>query len=124
MVNAEPAESAIDTLREAVKDLHRLTSSESPEWIDEDQLPKHPVGFGATLTVGHGRVDPNDPSTIRVSFEYRGVVKVSDLLPPDADPTPYMEHLTRNITIPISAVRAYQGPLVIKEIPVRMRGSE
>jgi hypothetical protein len=124
MVDASPTESAIANLREAVKDLHRLAGTEAPAWIDEDRLPRHPVGGSATLTVGHGLIDRDDPRNIQICFEYRGAVKTSDILPPDADPTPYMEQLARNVTIPISFVRAHQDGVIIKELPVRMRGSE
>lgn len=121
--DATQAEDAITYLREAVLDLHTRLGTQSPEWIEDDVLPRHPTGGRAALTVGHGGVDVNDPNAIRVRYQYLDKESTSDILPPETDPTPFMEQVVKRVVVPISAVRAYRGSTLIKEILVRMRGS-
>jgi hypothetical protein len=120
--DASPAEKAIKTIRQAVHELYTLLSSTAPEWIDDDVLPRHMKG-GSTLTVGHGLQDPDDSKNIRITFLYRDREGTPYVLPPDADPEPYMHEVIKSTFVPISRVRAYQEGKVIAEVTVRMRGS-
>lgn len=121
--DATQAEETIKRLREAVQDLHVRLKDQPPEWIEDNVLPKYPTGGGGALTVGHGGFDKDDPDVIQVRYQYKDRERTSHILPPGTDPTRYMEQTIKQIAVPISAVRAYRGSTLVKEIRVRMRGS-
>ncbi len=74
---------------------------------------------GRTVQVRFGE----DPDAIRVCYQYSDSELTYRILLPGTDPTPCMEQLITDIVVPISAVRAYRGSTLVKEILVRMHGS-
>jgi len=117
----EEAEKAISVLRSAIHDLCFRLGIPPPEWIDDDENPVVPKGGLAHLTVTGAPRD--DPNTIRITYVFQGREHEYRLLPSGTDPSPLLDELIRKVLVPISAVRAYRGETLLKEIQVKMRGS-
>jgi hypothetical protein len=119
------AEHAIVTLRAALIDLCRTAGATTPDWMDEDIGAGWDGGrsMGVHATVIRAGAQPDDPHAIRIAYVYKGETKISEILPPGSDPAPALEKLRRDIVIPITAVRAYEGTVLLNEIPVQRRGA-
>lgn len=125
------AEDAISVIRAAVVDMATRTGSPSPTWVNDDIDNAEGLTMGASFrSIGHALLShqgasADDPNTIRICYVYEGKEWDSEHLPPDPhfDPQPALEKQIKAMRVPISAVKAYRGPTLLKEIALNMRGS-
>jgi hypothetical protein len=124
------AEHAIITIREAIHDIYGRMETPSPSWVDADQSGGWPQtgGFSATahLTLVRGQLDQNAPETFRIALVTEaGVEKVTDFFPgktPEEDVLEQVEDLLGRLNAAFSGVRVYQGPTLIYEEIIDVRG--
>jgi hypothetical protein len=121
------AEMAIDTLRKAIKDILHTAGKGGGEWADDDSDDGW-SGAGAMTGTLHTTVirrgaDKEDPDTIRICYVYKGEEKETEILPPGSDWEEPLTRLTEDVALPITAVRAYRGNTLLKDIALRPRGS-
>lgn len=116
------AETAITTLRDAIKDMYIRTGNQVEAWPDDDEDAVDPRkgGFANATVISAG---VTRETGLRICYVMFGQEYESEVTHPDKDPVPLMEDLLRKIKVPISAVRAYRGDEMVEEISVRMRGS-
>lgn len=125
------AENAIAVVRQAVLDIAARTRHPAPVWVTDDkdlgagQVDGVKFGSFCNGTAVHAGVTPEAPDTLRICYEYKGREFDTELLPPDPtfDPTTKLEDLARRVNVPASAVRAYRGLDLLKEIKLNLRGS-
>jgi hypothetical protein len=120
------AEEAVVILRDAIKDIVRRAGAAQPPWVVDDSdagwEPRKPTrGF---MRVIHGDADASDPDVVRIAFVYRGAEHESAIAPPGTDHKPLLDDLTRRMNVPIEAVRAYRGSMLLEERPLLARGSD
>jgi hypothetical protein len=116
------AETAITTLRDAIKDMCTRTGNpvEARPDDDEDAVDPRKGGFANATVISAG---VTRETGLRICYVMFGQEYESEVTHPEEDPAPLMLHLLSKIKVPISAVRAYRGNEMIDEIVVTMRGS-
>lgn len=119
------AESSIQILREAIKSIFFITKKEPPNWIEDD----HDKGWDSSLksfanahTLTYGAKE-DDPNCYKVFFVYKGKEYLSDVLPPTHDFMASVTYVLQNIICPITAIKVYQGNIVVFERQLKMRGA-
>ncbi len=119
------AETAIITMREAVRALAALVNVPSPAWVEDDTGAPFSVrsSVSADLTVLRPGADPNDPDTIRITYEVNGKETVHEYAPPGTPWEPMLDSLEKALNVPASAVRAYRGPTLLAERKLSTRRS-
>lgn len=115
------ADAAIAILRAAIKDMYRRVGANPPEWPDDDEDPLDPRGTMAHATVIHPGGDA--PDAVRITYVMLDKEHTAEILPAGSDPSAVMDDLLRRIRVPVTAVRAYRGDVLIDELQVRMRGT-
>lgn len=124
--DAEVADDTVAGTREAIIDIYQRVGVPAPIWTadDEDRGWDHgPGGFTANATVIRAGADPESEETIRICFVQSGEERTSEVLPPGAPWQGYVEELIRNVRVPISEVRVYQGSKLLESRELRMRGA-
>ena len=115
----QEAEEAIQVLRIGIIDIYEHAGKDRPNWVDADKMSgwKESGGFTVSVstTVIHPGAREDDPNSVRIAYVYEGREYFTVVLPPGTDPTPALDKLVREIELPISAVRAYEGKTLITE---------
>jgi hypothetical protein len=116
------AEAAIMTLRLAIKDMYVRVGKTAEPWPDDDEdaIDPRKGSFGHLTLL---RAGVTRETGLRICYVMFGQEYESEVTSPDEDHMALMEELLRKIKVPISAVRAYRGDVLIDEIIVKMRGS-
>lgn len=123
---AEVADDTVAATRDAIIDIYQRVGIPAPSWTADDQdrgWDRGPGGVTANLTAIRAGADPESEETIRVCFVQNGKERTSDVLPPGAQWKDYVETLIRNVRLPISEVRVYQGSKLLESRELRMRGA-
>lgn len=122
---AHLADEAIETVRDAIKDIYARVGKDSPSWVEDNNDRGWQVNQGTSgnLTVTKASVNESDPDVVRIVYVYDGKEQVSDILPPGIDPTFHVDNLISNVKVPISAVRVYRGDQLVSERSLPMRGT-
>lgn len=124
--NIEIADEAIETVRAAVEDIFDHLGKEAPKWIDDNtDRGWDSIGLrdSAHLTVIRAGAREDDPKVIKVAYVQDGKEHISELLPPGTDYGPIVDNLMKNIRVPISMIRVYQGNNVVFECELNIRGT-
>ncbi len=125
--SCEVADDAIAITREAIGAIYDHAGELRPNWIEFDHSHGWARQSGATATahacVIVGGVSPDDPSAIKVCYVVDHVEHVSGIYPQGFDYITELDRLVRAVNIPIRAVRAYVGQILVREMLVNMRGS-
>jgi len=123
----EMADFAIEVAREAVLSIFQHVGRPAPAWIcdNEDRGWEGRPSFAVPM-MQHGGADPEDPEAVRVAIVLYGKEFLTDVLPPDGDPEPYIHNLlnSANLRLPFSEVRVYKGAQLLKTVPTHMRGAD
>jgi len=119
------ADLAISTVRDAITDIFNRAGKPPPVWLQDDGDKGWDRGNGSMAhgAVIHAGVDPQGEETVRISYEYKDKEYDSEFLPPGTDYGPRIEHLLHSLRIPVTAVRAYQGRIMVYERKLQMRGA-
>jgi hypothetical protein len=119
------ADEAIDIVRNAVVAIYSHVGRPVPAWIQDvdDRGWDHGRGGGVTATLIHAGVSEEDPKAIKICFVHGGKEKLTEVLPAGTDFAPYVKDLIRRVRVPISAVRVYEGALLVHETETTMRGT-
>lgn len=125
------ADTAIATLREAIRGLAALTGATCPAWVEDDSAGSFTARPGshtvvhdyATATLTRAGADPNDPQTTRITFVWNGKEEVDEYDPPGTPWEPLLDSLEQRLNVPASVIRAYRGPEVLCERQLRARRS-
>jgi hypothetical protein len=119
------ADEAIDTVRTAVEAIYPHVGRPVPAWIQDDDDRGWDDGRrgGATATLIHAGASEKDPKAIKICFVHSGKEHLSEVLPAGTDYVPYVDDLIRRVRVPISAVRVYEGAVLVHETETTMRGS-
>lgn len=123
----EIAEQVIEVIRIAVKDIYQHTGKQAPSWIKDDYDEGWAVKSGLSIDASmHCSTYENVLGAVKITYEYKGVERVSEILPPNSDPDPAIHKLIDNLNIPISSIKVYVDDIVVKEENFeisKMRGS-
>lgn len=119
------ADEAIEIVRDAVIAIYQKVNRPVPSWVSDDDDRGWDSGRhgGATLTLIHAGANEEDPKVIRICFVHQGKEKISDVLPCGINYLPYVEDLILRLRVPVTAVKVYEGGLVIYERDLKMRGT-
>jgi len=120
---ADEADKAIQTTRQAIRDIYQLAGKAAPEWLqdDGDRGWHARLSDRAVATVVRAGVDRDDPRTISIGFVLDGTEHVDSYLPPDTDVEEALKDLKQRLQVPVKAVFARRGDktLAYEEIPWR-----
>jgi len=120
----ETADWAVSTIREAVKAIYLHCQKCEPIWVNDNQDRGWDKG---SISIGHMTLTQsgaqNNTEAIRIAYVYKEKEYVSNVCVQGTDYEDLMNELLKRINIPISAVRAYRGNELIKELPLIMRGA-
>ena len=119
------ADKAISIVRDAVSDIFARAVKGCPPWLqdDDDKGWDRGQSMMAHLTQIHAGVDPQGEDAVRISYEYKDREYDHAFLPPGSDHGPHIEALLKSLSIPVAAVRAYRGRMLLYERKVEMRGA-
>lgn len=121
------AEESIQALRIGIIDVYERANKPRPNWVDADAMPGWKISGGFTVSVSttliHAGANEDDPNSIRIAYVYEGKDYVTEVLPLGTDPKPVVDKLLREISLPISAVRVYEGKTLIEETLTPLRRS-
>lgn len=121
------ADKAIDVLRDGIKAVCALVGDPPPMWVEDDADKgwdgKGGLRSSATVTAVRNAVDQDDPNVVRVGFVAKGKEHISDILPADTDHKPHFESLLTRLRVPVSALIAYRGAVLIEKKEVVARGA-
>jgi hypothetical protein len=123
--DAAEADEAISVIRSAIIDIYKRVEKIVPPWTADDEgrgWDKRPrTGGNATLI--HAGVDRDAADTIRICFVKDGGEHTSDVFPPGTEWQPHVDALIRNVRVPISEVRVYQGQVLLASQELHIRGN-
>lgn len=119
------ADEAIEVMRNAIKEICRLTSNPNPKWVEDNedrgwQIKPRLVAYAQRV---HEGVNQEGTDTIKTSYVLHGKEHFFDFLPPTTDFEPYLNELIDNLKQPAESVRAYRGDTLLKEVKFCARGS-
>ena len=123
---AEVADDTVIATREAIIDIHHRVGIPAPSWTVDDEDRGWDQGPGrvtGNLTAIRAGADPESEDAIRVCFVQNGDEKTSDVLRPGTQWQDYVEQLIRNVRVPISEIRVYQGSKLLESRALPMRGA-
>lgn len=121
LASISEAESAINVLREGIKDLLNLVGLPHPAWVnDNDDQGWHgpsgtTISVSGSLTAIHAGADEEDPNVVRITYFKNGKEYVSELAPPETPHSPLLDRLVSSLNVPVEAVRAYRGIELLEE---------
>lgn len=112
-------------LRSAIQAIYVHTGKPSPKWVEDDEDRGWDSGSGslAVATILRKGANENDPDTIRIAIVIKGKEYVTEVLAAETDPEPFVEQILQGASLPINAIRIYQGNSLIKELVLPMRGT-
>ncbi len=120
----EDAEFAVATLREGIHAVCALAGIPDPIWAADDTDPGW-IGrrmLGATMLLTHaGATD--DPNAVRITFVSQEVENLSEVAPSGTPHGALLDALIPRLKVPVSAVRAYHGNVLVEEREFFARGS-
>ncbi len=116
---------AINIVRAAVEGIYQHVGSTPPPWIkdDDDRGWDNGRRGGANVSLIHAGASEDDPKVIKIYYVQKDHEKLSEVLPSGTDYAPYVDDLIRRIRVPITAVRVYEGPMLVHEKQTIMRGN-
>jgi hypothetical protein len=120
------ADGCIHTVREAIKDIYDHVNKKYPVWIDDDEdrgWDRLGLSDTANLTLIKAGVNKDDLRAIKIALVMQGKEHISDIYPPGTNPAPIVEDIIGNLSVPINAIRVYEGDTLILERELRMRGA-
>lgn len=123
---AEIADGAVNTIREAVKAIYSHASKEVPKWIEDDGdygWEGNDFRTSAGVTLGSAVNEDAPDNNVKIVVVRDGKEFCTDILPPGTDPEPAMKARLSKTNIPISTIRVYQGNKLISEHNLNMRGT-
>jgi hypothetical protein len=122
---AKIADEAIDVVRTAVEAIYQHVGRPPPAWIQDADDRGWDTGRqgGASVTLIHQGAVEDDPRVIKIFYVYLGSERLSDVFPSGTDYQPYVNDLIHRVRVPISAVRVYEGDLLVYEKETKMRGT-
>lgn len=124
------AEEAIGVMREAIHDIYARMDKTSPVWVNFDSSAGWPQIGGITGTafpsIYQAGTDLTAPETFRIVLvTVEGAEKPTEYLAgttPQEDLSDKVEDLIGRLNVPFRGVRIYQGPNLIYDEPLDMRG--
>lgn len=119
------AEKSLNTIRKVIKEIFVHSGKNPPEWVEDDQDRGWDTGNKsfANSTVTRAGANIEDPNCFKVNYIHKDKEYTTEVLPPEADYMPVVEHLLENIRIPITSVRVYRGEEMVFERNLKMRGA-
>lgn len=119
------AERSIQILREAIKSIYFIARKEPPNWVVDDQDKGWDNAHKSFANAYSTRAGANedDPSCYKVVFVHKDKEYLNEILPPNFDFMVSVDHLLKNVIIPITAIKVYQGNAVVFERQFKMRGA-
>ncbi len=75
----------------------------------------------ANLTAIYAGVDEDDPNVIRITYLLRGAEHISEIAPPNTPHAPMLDRLVNSLNVPVDAVRAYRGSVLLGERTPNLR---
>jgi hypothetical protein len=128
MTPVSEAEKAISVLRGGIKAVADLVGSPHPLWVIDDadrgwSGSRGGVAFGGMVAayVVRAGVSENDPDAIRICYVLRGKEHLNEIAPPGTAHRPLLDKLVSALNVPVEAVRAYRGTVLLEERETRMR---
>jgi len=124
--DASVADDVVSTVRDAVKDIYRMTGKVHPEWVEIcevsgwDTQPQ--VGI-PTLAQSHLGASFDDPNTTRVFIVINGEEKLTSVFPLGHDTSDVVSQLLESVKVPIEAIRVYDAGQLVEDNRVMMRGN-
>ncbi len=114
------AEDAISVLRAGIKSVLDLVGMPYPAWVtdDEDRGWYGPRGVGgsmACVTRVCAGANENDSEVIRITYLLRGNEHVCEIAPAGTPHGPILDKLVGSVNVPVDAVRAYCGSVLLEE---------
>lgn len=124
-MDAVTADTAIVTIRSAIKDIYARAGDSAPIWVEDDDDRGWDSGRKASahMTAIHAGVNPQSPDAIRIGYVYKDKEYISSVFPSGTDPESKIADLIQNIRVPISHVLAYEGQTLLVNRELSMRGT-
>jgi hypothetical protein len=122
----EVSDNAVALIREAVTAIYSHVGRTPPAWIQDNEdrgWDKKPT-MTANLTVVRKGACLDDPDVVKICYVKDDEEHLSEVLAAGTDSAPYVDDLLQRITVPISAIRVYEGDRLVFEKTVRMRGGD
>lgn len=119
------AEEAIATMRGAVLALAAHAGLAAPGWVQDDAgapFARSAGDFAHGTLIAAG-ADENDPEHIRITFVWDGEERIAELMPPGTPWEPLLDRLEKALNVPATVIRAYRGPTLLTERPLKSRRS-
>jgi hypothetical protein len=124
---SDDADEAVHIVRSAISAVFAHTGAEAPAWLGFDHAYGWAASSGlsdtcnATLITGGTTLD--DPTAIRIKIVTNGEELTSSIHPAGTDYQNEVDHLIRNVRVPINAVRIYEGDILVSEKLIQIRGN-
>lgn len=119
------AEDAIETVRDAIKNICGHVNCVAPNWIDFDEASGWPAPsmFGRPSVIcGYPGIAMDDPLAVRVFLRIDGNEQLVRIFPPGYDPAQEIKELLQTLQLPVSGVSVYENGVLIRDLVVNMRG--
>jgi hypothetical protein len=89
-MDAVSADTAIVTIRNAIKDIYVRAGGSAPRWLEDDDDRGWDSGLGASAhaTAIHAGANPHSPDAIRIGYVYKDKEYINSVFPSGTDPEP------------------------------------
>ncbi|MBI5656684.1 MAG: hypothetical protein HZC44_07650 [Geobacter sp.] len=123
-VAASTADQAIEATREAIREIYLHCQRMVPAWVgdDEDRGWDHGDLYANCVLLRAGASE-SDERCARIYLLREGREELCEVLPPDIDPTPYVDEIEKSIVAPTNEIRVYRGLHIVLSRALRMRGN-
>ncbi len=124
-LDSQIARRYVDGVRESIKLVHTLVSKPIPEWVylEQDEGWDEGNDLGVNMIIERQGARMEDPSSLIISFVYKGKEYITEVLPEHSDYEKVALEIVNLTSLAITTIRVSQGGKVVWEKHLRTRGS-
>ncbi|MCP4257956.1 MAG: hypothetical protein GY774_10575 [Planctomycetes bacterium] len=111
----ELAESSIEIIRDAIKDIYKHCDKNVPEWVEDDHDEGWTTGVSRLHATGTSSPYYKKEGAIKIAYVYKGNEYMYDYLAPNTDVNQPLENIFKGVGKPITAVRLYRDETLLVE---------